>query len=110
MKTLFEEIFILSQEDADYTSSELETIMKLKKGVITDEIMRDLLKCLSKYDAEKLYELDEKDIANELKKLGISDNDYNLLLQIVACEGYDYSKTLKMLYKGIQQQQNKSNK
>ncbi|MBS4429715.1 hypothetical protein E2566_20910 [Pectobacterium punjabense] len=103
-KSLFEEIFISEQDDVHFLSSGLESAMNLNKGVITDEIMDKLLTSLSKYDAEKLYGLSKDDIASELEKLGVSDNDYNLFKLVIGCEGYDYSKTLKMLDNGIQQQ------
>ena len=96
-KSLFEDIFISNQYDADFSSSYLESVMNLKKGVITDEVMDNLLRSLSKYDSKKLSNLRLDDIGQELKSLGISDDDCDLLKLVVSCEGYDFSKTIQKL-------------
>jgi len=96
-KSLFEDVFISNQYDADFSPSYLESVMNLKKGVITDEVMGNLLKSLSKYDPQKLHNLSLDDIGQELKTLGISDDDYDLLKLVVSCEGYDFSKTIQKL-------------
>lgn len=96
-KSIFEDVFISNQDNADFSSSYLESVMNLKKGVITDEVMGNLIKSLSKYDPQKLHNLSVDDIAQELKNLGISDDDYDLLKLVVSCEGYDFSKTIQKL-------------
>ncbi len=109
-KSLFEDIFISNQYDADFSSSYLESEMNLKKGVITDEVMDNLLQSLSKYDSQKLRNLSLDDIGQELKVLGISDDDYDLLKLVVSCEGYDFSKTIQKLELKLQSAQKNDDK
>lgn len=109
-KNLFEEIFMSNQYDADFSSSYLESVLNLKEGVITDEVMNKLLESLSKYSPQKLHDLSVSDIVQELKLLGISDDDYNLLKVVVSCEGYDFSKTIQRLELKLQSAQKNDKK
>lgn len=109
-KSLFEGIFISDQNNTDFSSSDLESAMNLKKGVITDEVMSDLLKSLSNYTPQELHSLTLDDIARELKGLGVSDDDYSLLNLVFSCEGYDFSRVIQKLELKLQSAQKDNNK
>lgn len=91
----------------------IDVVINLYEGTITNDVLIKFIDYINSLSASEINSLTIEKCQSVLVELGVSDTDYDVFKRVVACEGYDFSKTIKRLEQKIQNaqtQQNTNNK